>query len=57
VAGRATRRTLAEALVTVERDGAVLITPAPPRRAQARQARAASRGRRKAAKHPFTKPR
>lgn len=56
-ARRATRRTLAQALVTVARDGAVLITPAPPRRSQARQARAASRGRRKAAKHPFTKPR
>jgi tRNA(Ile)-lysidine synthase len=55
-AGRAARRTLAEALVTVDRDGAVLITPAPPRRSQAGEARA-SRGRRKAAKHPFTKPR
>ena len=56
-AGRATRRTLAEALVTVDRDGAVLITPAPPRRSRARQPGTASRGRRKAAKHPFTKPR
>src|SRR5207253_9708015 len=56
-ARRAARRTLAQALVTVARDGAVLITPAPPRRSQAPQARAASRGRRKAAKHPFTKPR
>jgi tRNA(Ile)-lysidine synthase len=57
VAGRAARRTLAQALVTVERDGTVLINPAPPRRSQSRQARATSRGRRKAAKHPFTKPR
>jgi tRNA(Ile)-lysidine synthase len=50
-AGRATKRTLAEALVSIDRDGAVLIALAPPRRAQA------SRGRRNAAKHPFTKPR
>lgn len=56
-AGRATRRTLAQALVTVDPDGAVLITPAPPRRSRVPQAGAASRGRRKAAKHPFTKPR
>jgi tRNA(Ile)-lysidine synthase len=50
-AGRATRRTLGEALVSIDRDGTVLLAPAPPRRAQA------SRGRRNAAKHPFTKPR
>jgi len=56
-AGRTTRRTLAQALVTVDRDGAVLITPAPPRRSPARPAGAASRARRNAAKHPFTKPR
>jgi tRNA(Ile)-lysidine synthase len=56
-AGGATRRTLADALVTVDRDGAVLITAAPPRRSRPRQPAAASRGRRKAAKHPFTKPR
>jgi tRNA(Ile)-lysidine synthase len=56
-AGRATSRTLAEALVTVDHDGAVLITPAPPRRPRARHTGAASRGRRNAAKHPFTKPR
>jgi len=54
-AGRATRRTLADALITVDRAGAVLITPAPPRRSP--QAGAVSRGRRNAAKHPFTKPR
>jgi tRNA(Ile)-lysidine synthase len=56
-AGRATRRTLAQAVITVERDGTVLIDPAPPRRSQSRQVRTTSRGRRKAAKHPFTKPR
>jgi tRNA(Ile)-lysidine synthase len=56
-AGRAARRTLAQALVTVDRDGAVLITPAPPRRSRMHQPGTASRGRRKAAKHPFTKPR
>jgi len=56
-AGRATRRTLAEALVTVDRDGIMLITPAPPRRAPARDGLAASRVSRNAAKHPFTKPR
>jgi len=50
-AGRATRRTLAHALVSIDRDGAVLIAPAPPRRLQG------PRGRRNAAKHPFTKPR
>jgi tRNA(Ile)-lysidine synthase len=50
-AGRATRRTLGEALVSIDRDGTVLIALAPPRRSQA------SRGRRNAAKHPFTKPR
>jgi tRNA(Ile)-lysidine synthase len=54
-AGNATRRTLAQALVTVDRDGAVLVTAAPPRRSGVRQA--VSRERRKAAKHPFTKPR
>jgi tRNA(Ile)-lysidine synthase len=54
-ARRATRRTLADALITVDRDGSVLITPAPPRRSP--QPRALSRGRRNAAKHPFTKPR
>jgi tRNA(Ile)-lysidine synthase len=53
VAGRATRRTLAEALVAVDRDGIVSITAAPPRR----QTRTESRARRNAAKHPFTKPR
>jgi tRNA(Ile)-lysidine synthase len=52
VAGRATRRTLAQALVAVDRDGTVSITAAPPR-----QTGAESRGRRNAAKHPFTKPR
>jgi tRNA(Ile)-lysidine synthase len=54
-AGRARRRTLADALITVDRDGSVLITSAPPRRSS--RAGAASRGRRNAAKHPFTKPR
>jgi tRNA(Ile)-lysidine synthase len=53
VAQAATRRTLAEALVIVDRHGTVLITPAPPRRSQMRQA--GPRGRRKGAKHPFTK--
>jgi tRNA(Ile)-lysidine synthase len=56
-AGSATRRTLADALITVERDGDVLITPAPPRRSRLRQPATASRGRRNAAKYPFTKPR
>jgi tRNA(Ile)-lysidine synthase len=56
-ARRATRRTLAQALVSVDRDGAVLIAAAPPRRSPARQVRAASHGGRNAAKHPFTKPR
>jgi tRNA(Ile)-lysidine synthase len=56
-AGRATRRTLAQAVITVERDGTMLIDSAPPRRSQSRPARTTSRGRRKAAKHPFTKPR
>jgi tRNA(Ile)-lysidine synthase len=56
-AGRATRRTLGEALITVDREGGVLITSAPPRRTRAAKAGATSRGRRKAAKHPFTKPR
>ena len=55
--GSATRRTLADALVTVDRDGTLLITPAPPRRSRPAQGGSASRGRRKAAKHPFTKPR
>src|SRR5262249_39675868 len=54
--GRATKRTLGEALVTVDRQQGVLITPAAPRRAPARTA-AASRGRRNRAKHPFTKTR
>lgn len=52
-AGRATRRTLGQALVGVDRDGTLSITAAPPRRSPPRQ----SRGRRNAAKHPFTKPR
>jgi len=52
-AGRATRRTLADALIAVDRDGTLSITAAPPRR----QTGPASRGRRNAAKHPFTKPR
>jgi tRNA(Ile)-lysidine synthase len=52
-AGRPMKRTLAEALVTIHRDGAVLITAAPPRRSVSQQ----TRGRRNAAKHPFTKPR
>ena len=55
--GRATRRTLADALIAVDRDGTVSITVAPPRRSPQRQTTAASRGRRNAAKHPFTKPR
>jgi tRNA(Ile)-lysidine synthase len=58
IAGRrATRRTLAEALVAVDRDGTVSITPAPPRRSPPRQSGRASRGCRNAAKYPFTKPR
>jgi tRNA(Ile)-lysidine synthase len=56
-AGRATKRTLGEALVTVDRQQAVLITSAPPRRAPARKAGTASRERRNRAKHPFTKTR
>jgi len=55
--GRTIRRTLAGALVSVERDGGVLVTPAPPRRSLARPHGAVSRRRRNAAKHPFTKPR
>jgi tRNA(Ile)-lysidine synthase len=51
-AGRALRRTLAGALVSVSADGAVLVSRAPPRRAD--QA-APPRGNR--AKHPFTKRR
>ena len=51
-AGRATRRTLGQALITVDREAGVSITAAPPRRTGA-----VSRARRKAAKHPFTKPR
>ncbi len=54
-AGRATRRTLGEALVTVHREGAVLITLAPPRRASGRHDLVASRAGRNDAKHPFTK--
>ena len=56
-AGRATKRTLAEALITVDRNRTVLITAAPPRRSPAPDTRAVSRGRRNAAKHPFTKSR
>ena len=56
-AGRSMRRTLAEALVTVDRDGTISVTAAPPRSSQRRQAGATSRRRRNAAKHPFTKPR
>jgi len=51
-AGRTTRRTLGQALITVDREAGVSITAAPPRRTGA-----VSRGRRNAAKHPFTKPR
>jgi tRNA(Ile)-lysidine synthase len=54
VAGRPMKRTLAQALVSVDRARTVLITAAPPRRAAAG---GASRSRRNAAKHPFTKPR
>jgi tRNA(Ile)-lysidine synthase len=58
IAGRrATRRTLAEALVAVDRNGIVSITAAPPRRSPLRQSGRTSPGRRNAAKHPFTKPR
>jgi tRNA(Ile)-lysidine synthase len=53
--GRATRRTLGSALVAVDRDRHVLISRAPERRTDPRQARATSRGRRNAAKDPFTK--
>jgi hypothetical protein len=54
--GRATRRTLAGALIAVGSDGSVLIAPAPPRRSHPPEPRhPASRGRRNAAKHPFTK--
>jgi tRNA(Ile)-lysidine synthase len=56
-AGRSMRRTLAQALVSVDVSGSVLITAAPPRRSAKRKAEAVSRGRRNAAKHPFTKPR
>jgi len=56
-AGDATRRTLADALVSVERDGHVLITRAPLRRSRSAQGGPVSRERRKAAKYPFTKPR
>jgi len=56
-AKRATRRTLAQALVSVDRHGTVLIATAPPRRSPARYIGTASRRRRNAAKHPFTKPR
>jgi tRNA(Ile)-lysidine synthase len=55
--GDATRRTLADALVTVERDGSLLIARARPRRSWPAPSGPVSRGRRKAAKHPFTKPR
>jgi hypothetical protein len=51
-AGRSTRRTLGQALITVDREAGVSITAAPPRRTGA-----VSHGRRNAAKHPFTKPR
>jgi tRNA(Ile)-lysidine synthase len=53
--GRATRRTLGGALVAVERDRQVLISRAPARRTGSPQGRPASRGRRNAAKDPFTK--
>jgi tRNA(Ile)-lysidine synthase len=57
IAGERTiRRTLAGALVSVDRGGAVLVTPAPPRRLVARPTGTRSRGRRNGAKHPFTKP-
>jgi tRNA(Ile)-lysidine synthase len=52
--GRATRRTLAGALVAVDRDRCVLITRAPARRQPAPPARPASRTRRNPAKDPFT---
>jgi tRNA(Ile)-lysidine synthase len=53
-AARASRRTLAGALVAVDRDRCVQVTPAPPRRSPARPA---SRRRRNSAKDPFTKGR
>jgi tRNA(Ile)-lysidine synthase len=49
--GRATRRTLGRALVSVDRRGAVVIARAPARRAGVR---AESRARRNPAKDPFT---
>jgi tRNA(Ile)-lysidine synthase len=55
--GRTTRRTLAGALIAVDRDHSVLIGEAPARRAKAPSAGPASRGRRNAAKDPFTKRR
>ncbi|HEV3185800.1 MAG TPA: tRNA lysidine(34) synthetase TilS [Xanthobacteraceae bacterium] len=55
--GRSTRRTLGGALIAVDRDQSVLIGEAPARRAQAPPDGPASRGRRKAAKDPFTKGR
>ena len=55
--GRTTRRTLAGALIAVDRDQSVVIGEAPARRAQAPAGRPASRGRRNAAKDPFTKRR
>ena len=54
--GRATRRTLAGALIAVDRDRCVRVSPAPARRRDARPNRPPSRGRRNAAKEPFTKP-
>jgi tRNA(Ile)-lysidine synthase len=54
-AGRSIKRTLAQALISVDRAGSVSITAAPPRRSPVRQAGAMSRSRRNAAKHPFTK--
>jgi len=56
-AGRPIKRTLAEALVTIDRDGTVLITAAPRRRTVFRRTGGVPRSRRNAAKHPFTKPR
>jgi tRNA(Ile)-lysidine synthase len=54
--GRATRRTLAGALISVGSDRSVLISPAPPRRSRPQETRhPPSRGRRNTAKHPFTK--
>jgi tRNA(Ile)-lysidine synthase len=56
-AKRSMKRTLGQGLISVDRAGSVLIAAAPPRRSAAPHAGAASRGRRNAAKHPFTKPR